>query len=279
MERAAEAGCQCLQLFTKNCSQWSAKEISPAEIELFRQTLCHHAIEHTLVHDSYLINLASPDDVLWRRSIDAFAIELRRAEQLGIPYVVTHPGAYTCGDEQAGLRRVAAGLDEVHRLVGPLRARCLLETTAGQGTCLGHRFEHLAAILDQVQSPQRVAVCFDTCHVFAAGYPLARPDDYAATMEQFDRLVGLGQIKAFHLNDSKRELGSRVDRHEHIGQGHLGLEAFRNLLNDPRFATIPMYLETPKAPKDSLDWDRDNLQRLRGLLRKPARRGTPTGRR
>ncbi len=265
-EIAADCGCDCVQLFTKNNNQWRAKEISSAEADRFRQTLEDRGIAHPLSHDSYLINLAAPDEELWQRSVDAFAEELLRAEKLGIPYVVTHPGAFTTSGEEAGLARIIAGLDEVHRRLGPIQARCLLETTAGQGSTLGWRFEQLAAILNGVAQPERLGVCVDTCHVFAAGYPLASEADYTATWNDFEQLIGVSRIKAFHLNDSAKGLGSRVDRHAHIGRGFLGLTPFWRLLNDPRFAAIPMYLETPKGQENGEELDVINLRVLRGLV-------------
>jgi deoxyribonuclease-4 len=273
VEIAHAAGCDCVQLFTKNNNQWRAKEIDDASAVRFKSSLVELGIQHPLSHDSYLINLAAPDDTLWKRSVEAFVVELQRAERLGIPYVVTHPGAFTSSSEEAGLRRVIQALDEVHAQTRGIAGRCLLETTAGQGSCLGWRFEHLATILDGVRDPERLGVCVDTCHVFAAGYPLANPRDYETTMAEFDRIVGLSLIKAFHLNDSLREMGSRVDRHAHIGEGHLGLEPFRNLLADERFSHVPMYLETPKGARDGEDLDVINLRTLRGLLNAQHQRG------
>lgn len=266
VEIAHAAGCDCVQLFTKNNNQWRAKEIDDASAAQFKAALIDLGINHPISHDSYLINLAAPDDALWQRSVEAFVVELQRAEQLGIPYVVTHPGAFTTSSEEAGLQRVIQGLDEVHAQTRGIAARCLLETTAGQGSCLGWRFEHLATILDGVRDPERLGVCVDTCHIFAAGYPLADPGDYQATMAQLIALVGLERIKAFHLNDSLKGLGSRVDRHAHIGEGHLGLEPFYNLLNDDRFSAVPMYLETPKGMREGEDLDVINLRSLRGLI-------------
>ena len=266
VEIAHAAGCDCVQLFTKNNNQWRAKEIDDASAEQFKAALADLGINHPISHDSYLINLAAPDDALWQRSVEAFVVELQRAEQLGIPYVVAHPGAFTTSSEEAGLQRVIQGLDEVHAQTRGITARCLLETTAGQGSCLGWRFEHLATILDGVRDSERLGVCVDTCHVFAAGYPLAEPGDYQATMSALIGLVGLDRIKAFHLNDSLKALGSRVDRHAHIGEGHLGLEPFYNLLNDERFTNVPMYLETPKGLRDGEDLDVINLRTLRGLI-------------
>lgn len=270
VEAAAACACDCVQLFTKNNNQWRAKPITAEDVSRFRQALAELRISHPISHNSYLINLAAPDGELWRKSIDAMAVELQRAESLGIPYVVAHPGAYTTSSEQAGLERVAAALDEVHRQTPKLAAQTLLETTAGQGTCLGWKFEHLAAILDSVERPERLGVCVDTCHIFAAGYPLQTPREYRATMQALDAAVGLDRVKAFHLNDSKKPFGSRVDRHEHIGAGCLGLEPFRHLLRDRRFRNIPMYLETEKGERDGVSWDAINLATLRGLMEKRA---------
>ncbi|NUQ61867.1 MAG: deoxyribonuclease IV [Pirellulales bacterium] len=270
VERALACGCDCVQLFTKNNNQWGAKPITPAEALRFREALATSGIGSPMAHDSYLINLASPDNALWKKSIDAFVTELQRADMLGILYVVTHPGCYTTGSESQGLKRVVMGLNSVLSQTGELRASCLLETTAGQGTSLGWRFEQLAVILDRVRDPDRLGVCFDTCHVFAAGYPLSGEKQYRATMRQFDLTVGLGRIRAFHLNDSLRPFGSRVDRHAHIGRGAMGLEPFRRLLRDRRFRDRPMYLETPKGDENGVDLDTINLATLRGLLENPA---------
>lgn len=267
VEAAEQAGCDCVQIFTKNNNQWRAKEIQADEASQFRQKLTDVSVRFPLSHSSYLINLASPDKDLWKKSIDAFVVELQRAEFLSIPYVVLHPGAFTASSEEEGLTAIVQALDEVHRQTQGLNARCLLETTAGQGTTLGWRFEHLADIMARVREPDRLGVCFDTCHVFAAGYPLAEEKDYKATMRQFNKTVGVKQIKAFHLNDSKRELGSRVDRHDHIGRGQLGKAAFANLLADRRFRKIPMYLETPKGVEKGKDLDVVNLKVLRRLAK------------
>jgi deoxyribonuclease-4 len=268
VELAHSAGCDCVQLFTKNNNQWRAKPITAEDAAKFREALARLKIKCPLSHDSYLINLAAPDDVLWKKSIDSFVEELQRAEILGIPYVVTHPGAFTSSSEDAGLSRVIQALDEVIGQTSDLQVGVLLETTAGQGSCLGWRFEHLAAILEGVASPERFGVCVYTCHVFAAGYSLAPAKQYKATLKAFDETVGLKQIKAFHLNDSKQDLGSRVDRHAHIGRGKLGLEPFRLLLNDSRFRDTPMYLETAKEKEDGEEMDVVNLRVLRGLIEK-----------
>jgi deoxyribonuclease-4 len=264
-------------LFTKNTNQWTRREVTDEESRQFREALETTGVSHPIAHDSYLINLASPDLQLWRKSVEAFVAELQRAEVLHIPYVVTHPGAYTTGSEEGGLRNIVRALDEIHRQCGHLGAGCLLETTAGQGTSLGWKFEHLRVILDGVKEPGRLGVCFDTCHVFAAGYGLATKKEYEATMAAFDRLLGLERIQAFHLNDSRRELGSRVDRHEHLGLGRMGLEAFRLLLADSRFNHVPMYLETPKGEKDGVDWDVINLRVLKRCAKEAHQPTDPPG--
>jgi deoxyribonuclease-4 len=263
---AQALGCQTVQLFTKAPSQWSAKPIDPEQARLFRATLRRTRLRQPLIHDSYLINLASPDEALYRRSLEAFIDELDRAELLGVRYLVTHPGAHLDSGEETGLARVAAALDEIHSRRPNLRVRVLLETTAGQGSSLGHRFEHLARILSLVADPGRLGVCLDTCHVFAAGYALAPAVEYETTMRHLDRVVGLRRVRAFHVNDSLRPLGSRVDRHSHIGKGELGLEPFRLLVNDPRFRNRPMVLETPKEEGDNKEMDAVNLGVLRGLV-------------
>jgi deoxyribonuclease-4 len=263
---ARELGCASVQLFTKQPAQWQAKPISDDEAAQFRRTLRQTRLRYPLAHDSYLINLASPDEKLYRRSLEAFIEEMQRAEKLRLAYLVTHPGAHLDDSEEAGLARVAGALDEVHARSRDFRVRILLETTAGQGTCLGHRFEHLARILALVADPGRLGVCFDTCHVFAAGYALAPEAEYRTTMKAFDRVVGFRYLRAFHVNDSLKPLGSRIDRHAHIGRGHLGMEPFRLLVNDRRFRNRPMILETPRETDESDDMDAVNLAVLRGLL-------------
>ncbi len=267
VDAAATFSMGCVQLFTKNNNQWRAKAITETEVSAFKTALREKNVAHPLSHSSYLINLAAPDDVLWQKSIDAMAVELERAQQLDIPYVVMHPGAFTTSCEEAGLQRIAAGLDEIHTRLPHVTAQVLLENTAGQGSCLGHRFEHLAAIIQAVRQPERLGVYIDTCHAFAAGYPLIDERDYSQTIEALERAVGLDRVKAFHLNDSKKELGSRVDRHEHIGHGKLGLEPFRHLLNDARFRNVPMYLETPKDDHEGEPWDAINLRTLHALVK------------
>ncbi len=266
VDAAKKVGCDCVQLFTKNNNQWRAKDLTPDDAERFQNALKEQGITHPIAHDSYLINMGSPDDELWKKSIDAFVVELQRAEFLGIPYVVAHPGAFTTSSEAAGIKRIANALDEVYKQTRGIKAQCLLETTAGQGSNLGWRFEHLADIIAAVKEPDRLGVCFDTCHVFAAGYSMADRKDYLATMRALDKTVGLKLVKAFHINDSLKPLGSRVDRHAAIGEGEMGLEPFRHLMNDPRFRKVPMYLETPKGDRNGKDLDEINLRALRNLI-------------
>jgi deoxyribonuclease IV len=264
---AQQYGCQTVQLFTKSANQWAAKALTPNDVKLFRRTLRQSGLRFPMAHDSYLINLASPDERLFNKSIEAFAVELQRAEMLGLLYLVTHPGACLDSTEAQGLARVAQAIDIVHDRCQNFRVQILLETTAGQGSSLGHRFEHLATIMSLVKQPERLGVCLDTCHVFAAGYALWPEAEYRATMRAFHKVIGISRLKAFHLNDSKKPFGSRVDRHAHIGKGELGLEPFRLLVNDKRFRNRPMVLETPKEDKDGLkDMDTVNLGILRGLV-------------
>jgi deoxyribonuclease IV len=267
IERARDRGCDCTQIFTKNTNQWRAREIASHEVEQFRKAVADLGVSCPLAHDSYLVNLASPDPALWRRSVDALVAELLRANMLGIPWVVAHPGAYGASSEADGIARTIEALGEVLDRTAGREVGCLVETTAGQGSSLGWRFEHLAKILDGVRAADRLGVCFDTCHVFAAGYELTTRVQYRTTMKLFDEVVGLEQIRAFHLNDSRKPCGSRVDRHAHIGAGCLGLEAFRHLLRDRRFRRVPMVMETPKSREgEKPDWDVVNLQRLRELV-------------
>ncbi|MDG3004173.1 deoxyribonuclease IV [Paludisphaera mucosa] len=265
--RAAHAvGFETVQLFTKNNNQWNAPPITDAQADAFRAALAETGVVDPISHASYLINLASPDDVLWNRSIDALAVEVERCARLGIADLVVHPGAHVGAGEEEGLRRVAQGLDRVIAKTAGLAVTIDLETTAGQGTCLGHRFEHLQAILELTAGRSRLGVCVDTCHIFAAGYSLDVQDLYDGTFDELDRAVGLDLVRVLHLNDSRRERASRVDRHAGIGVGMLGLEPFRFVLNDPRLRGLPMILETPKGVEDGEDLDARNRRVLRGLL-------------
>ncbi len=267
-ERASQATCKVVQIFSKNQKQWVAKPLASADIERFCAAHQDFGACPLLAHDSYLINLGSPDEALWEKSIAAFAVELERCQQLGISYLVTHPGAHVGSGEDAGLERVGAALRRLLAAGTGGATTILQETTAGQGTALGHRFEHLGRLIELTDGHPRVGVCLDTCHVLAAGYDFRTPAGYATTFDRFNQLVGLDRLKAFHLNDSKTDLGSHVDRHTHIGEGFIGLEGFRLLLNDQRFQHHPMVLETPKEPDESADIT--NLQTLRGLRHEAA---------
>ncbi len=271
VERGADVGCDAIQVFTKSSNQWRARPLSDEEILEFKRLRDETGISPVVAHASYLINLASPDKDLYERSTSAFGEEVDRCETLGIPSLVAHPGSHMGAGEKAGIARVARALNRILRARRRRHVQVLLETTAGQGDSVGHRFEHLREIMGGLESPDRVGVCLDTCHVFAAGYDLRTRRSYHAVMEEFDKIVGLERIRAFHLNDCKKELGCRVDRHEHIGKGFLGLDAFRWLMNDPRFDGIPMLLETPKG-KDYAE-DRVNLAVLRSLARRSTRAG------
>jgi deoxyribonuclease IV len=273
VDRAALHGCEALQIFSKSSNQWRARTLPAGEIAAFRDKLERAGIRPAVAHASYLINLASSEPVLRERSIAAFGEELDRADALGLAGVVIHPGCYTTGTEEHGLALVA---DAVRGLLKARRRRktlVILEHTAGQGTSLGWRFEQLAAMIDRLDGHARVAVCLDTCHLWAAGYDLASEKGYRATFDAFDRSVGLDRLRVFHVNDSKKPLGSRRDRHDHIGKGTIGLEAFRRLVNDRRFSDVPMLLETPKtegrrATSVELDpLDVENLTVLRKLRR------------
>jgi deoxyribonuclease-4 len=273
VDRAAASRCEALQIFTKSAGQWKARDLPPEEVRLFRRRLDETGIRPVVAHNSYLINLAAASPALRDQSIVALGEELDRAELLGLDGLVMHPGSYTSGTEQEGLRLIAAAISSLLAERPAAKTMVLLEHTAGQGTNLGHRFEHLAGILEGVGGSPRVGVCLDTCHLLTAGYDLCSEGGYLDTFREFDRFVGLDRIRVFHLNDSKKPCGSRVDRHEHIGKGCLGLEPFRRLLNDARFRGLPMLLETPKLEtaasrrrSDVDPWDARNLRTLRKLI-------------
>jgi len=271
--RGMQVGCDTIQIFTKSNRQWHARRLGDKEVEAFKASLAATGIGPVVAHDCYLVNLAAPRIAVWKKSVRAFREELERAERLGIPYLVTHPGSHAGAGEAEGIRRVAEALNELHAALPSLCVQVLLETTAGQGSSLGYRFEQLAEILARVEHADRVGICLDTCHVFAAGYDIRTPEGYRKTLEELAACLGLERLKAIHLNDSRGRLGSRLDRHEHIGKGQLGLAAFRHLLNDPRLRHVPMILETPKDD-DFVRADRRNLSSLRRLLNgSNARRG------
>jgi deoxyribonuclease IV len=272
VDRAVVHGCRALQIFSKSSNQWRARALPPEEIASFRGKVERAGLAPVVAHASYLINLATNDPGLRERSLSAFGEELDRAEALGIAGVVIHPGCYTSGTEADGLRLVADGVRQVLAARRRGRTLVILEHTAGQGTSLGWRFEQLAAMLQHLDGHPRVAICLDTCHLWAAGYDLASPSGYRETFKAFERIVGLDRLRVFHVNDSKKPLGSRRDRHDHIGEGTIGLEAFRRLVNDRRFARLPMLLETPKtegrrATSVEVDpLDLQNLDVLRGMV-------------
>lgn len=257
---------QSVQVFTKNQQQWVAKPLEAETITRFREESRRLGFDQIVAHDSYLINLAAVDPVLRAKSLAAFADEMVRCDQLGISYLVTHPGAHVGQGEPVGIKNVIAAFDEIVAQQKGGKVTICIESTAGQGTTLGHRFEHLAEILAGVRHPERFGVCVDTCHTLAAGYDLTTAESTQRVLEEFDRVIGLKHLKVWHLNDSKKPLGSRVDRHEHIGRGCIGLDAFAVICQDIRFAKVPKILETAKekAP-DGRDWDEVNLEVLRKL--------------
>lgn len=264
LARGQQVGCDTIQIFVKSPNRWASKPLAEENVRAFREAVAESGIWPVFAHALYLINLATPDDALWNKSVAALADDLERSEQLGLPGLVIHPGSHRGSGEQAGIARIAAALDEVHLRLPGYQVQVWLETTAGQGDHLGYTFEQLQAMIERVGLPERLGVCFDTAHAFAAGYELRTREGYDATWGEFDTALGLSCLKAIHLNDSKKELGSRVDRHEHIGQGLLGLEPFRFLVNDPKFRGIPMTLETDKGP--DLAEDVENLNLLRRLI-------------
>jgi deoxyribonuclease-4 len=279
VERAVVHGCDALQVFTKNANQWRGRPLAAGEVREFRARLRAARIRPAVSHASYLINLATADPALRRQSMEAMADEIDRAEALGLLGVVLHPGCYTSGRAERGLELVADALVDLLRDRPRGRTMVLLEQTAGQGTALGATFEQLAAIIDRMRGDKRVGVCLDTCHLLASGYDLTSDSGYQETFDRFSRIVGFDRLRVVHVNDSQRPLGSRVDRHAHIGQGYLGVESFRRLVNDARLAGIPLLLETPKSPgrptgailPDPLDVQ--NLMLLRGLVGRRAGAG------
>jgi deoxyribonuclease IV len=263
LERGAALQCEIVQIFVKNNMQWFGKPYSPEQVTLYAGELAKQDFAHVFGHAGYLINLAALSSPNRDKSLQSLIQEIELATTLGLPFLVLHPGAHLGNGEETGLQQIAAGLDEVFGATMKSPVRIALENTAGQGSCLGNRIEHLARIFECVKHPERLAVCLDTAHFFAAGYDIRTPKGWNATIKEVGDLVGLKQIVAFHLNDSKTDLGSRVDRHEHIGKGRIGREAFRHIVNDPRFRNHPGCLETPKS-KD-LHEDAENLAVLLSL--------------
>jgi deoxyribonuclease-4 len=255
------------QIFTKNQQQWKCSPLSSEHIKLWREHAKRLKFRKTVSHDSYLINLAATNAEFWRKSVELFVEELNRCQLLGIPYLVTHPGAHMGEGDEAGIAKVVAALDVIHdQIVAPDVMTCL-EVTAGQGSCLGCKLEHLAEIIERVKQPKRLGVCLDTAHLFAAGYDFRGPRKYAAFRKQLAKTIGLSRVKVIHMNDSKKDLGSRVDRHDHIGRGKIGLDGFRPWVRDQAWAKTPKILETPKEkdPQSGRDWDAVNLEVLRSL--------------
>jgi deoxyribonuclease-4 len=265
--RAVDVGCDCIQIFTKNNNQWAAKPFADEAVTAWKTAFADSGLTHPIAHTSYLINMATPDDALFRKSVDALVVEMERANLLELEGLVVHPGAFTKSSEEEGLRRIVAAVTETLDRVPEGSCRLLLENTAGQGTCLGHSFQQLAVMLGGVDFDSRVGVCLDTCHAFAAGYEINKKSGFAQMRKEMEELLPAGTIAALHLNDSKKPLGSRVDRHEHIGRGEIGLQAFRYVFADPVLGKLPGYLETEKGTDEESgeDWDVINLRVLRQL--------------
>jgi len=265
VERGNRIGCTTMQMFVKNNNQWHGKPLTDSEISTYKDLLSKSSIDPVVVHDTYLINLCAKNKRILRKSRAALKDELDRCELLGVPYLNFHPGAHVGQGENDGIKIIVESLNIVHEQTKGYRVKSVIETTAGQGTSVGYRFEQIKSIIDAVEQKERMAVCVDTCHVFAAGYDIATEEGYEKTFDAFDTLIGLENLAAFHVNDSKRPLGSRIDRHEHIGKGKIGLAGFGFLMNDARFASVPKILETDKGP-EMLE-DIENMNVLKGLVR------------
>jgi deoxyribonuclease-4 len=264
-DRAKELNCTAFQIFTKSNRQWQAKDLTTEEVARYHQMGQETGIAPVVCHASYLLNLGTPDEALWQKSLNALRTELERCELLKIPYLVLHPGSHMGSGVEAGLARLTQGLDLVHEQLPGYQVKIALEITAGQGAALGVTFEEIARAIAACRQPERLVVCFDTCHALAAGYEFRTPESYQAVMAEFDEVIGLARLQVFHLNDSQKELGSHVDRHTHIGEGCIGLEPFGYFLNDPRFKEVPFLIETPveEDPEDN----RRNLEKLRSLIK------------
>jgi deoxyribonuclease-4 len=262
--RGKTVGCDCIQIFTRSTRQWAAKPLSKEEIETFKRNQLETGIDTVIAHDSYLVNLGAPDEALRKKSVKSFIDELERCEALGVPTLVTHPGSHVGTGEEKGIKTVGRSIDEAHEACRGFAVNITLEITAGQGTVLGSNFPQMAQIFDAVKESDRLRLCFDTEHAFASGYDLRSPEGYENTISELEKYIGLKRVVAFHLNDSYKDFNSKVDRHQHIGKGYLGLDAFRRVLNDRRFFGLPMCLETPKGP--DLKEDIENLATLRSVL-------------
>jgi len=260
-----ELGCTTIQIFTKNNNQWKAKELTSDDVKRFVENQKKTKISPVVGHNGYLINLASPKENVYDLSMESMYVELKRAELLGLPYLVIHPGSHLGSGEKKGMMKIARSLDRLHRRTKGFKVKICLETTAGQGSAIGYRFEHLAEIIERVKENDRLGVCYDTCHTFAAGYDIRTKKAYQSTFKEFDRIIGFSRLKVIHVNDSLKDLDSRVDRHQHIGEGKIGLGGFRLLMNDKRWAKIPKILETPK--EGETEKDMRNLKVLRSLVK------------
>ena len=271
IDRAEVTECEALQIFTKSSNQWRARPLSDVEVQTFRDRAIETGIKPIVAHASYLINIASPTQALWKQSVAALDEEMRRAELLGLAGVILHPGAYTTSTERDGLLKIADGIADVIERKSNKKTQLLLEHTAGQGTMLGYQFEQLQKIIDYLHGTPRIGICLDTCHLVAAGYDIISPEGQSKVFDDFDSIIGFDRLKILHLNDSKKPLGSRVDRHEHIGKGYIGIEPFRQILQDNRLKELPMILETPKTSARSSSaieadpLDLENLNLLRTL--------------
>ncbi len=265
VERAEKLGFTAMQIFTKNNNRWTAKPLEESEILRFQELMKTSSVKFVVSHDSYLINLCAANKDNLEKSREAFVDELRRCELLGIPFLNFHPGAHGGQGESEGIKLIAESINIAHERTKNYNVKSMLELTAGQGTNLGYRFEHIAEIIELVEEKERMAVCIDTAHIFAAGYDLRSEEAYEKTIGEFDEIIGLERLKCMHMNDSKKELGSRVDRHEHIGKGFIGLEGFANIMNDKRLENVPKILETPKG-KEQLE-DIENLNVLKSLIK------------
>ena len=264
--RGESVGCDTMQIFTKSSNQWKAKELTDEDLEKYHAEQKRTKIDPVIAHDSYLINLGSPDAALIKKSREAFLVEMERCEKLESPFLVTHPGSHVGKGEEWGVKRIAESISWLHEQTDGYTVKIALETTAGQGTNLGYRFEQIATMIERAEQSERLAVCMDTCHIFAAGYDITTEKTYKQTISDFDRIIGLDRLAVIHFNDAKKALGSRVDRHEHLGKGEIGKDSFGFFMRDNRFSKIPKLLETPKG--DDGEMDKVNL----GLLRKLAKK-------
>lgn len=266
-----EDGCEVVQIFSKNARQFKAKPLTDDDIKKFKETLKETKMKRTAVHDAYLINLGSPNTKNWTDHKEAFLIEMERAEALGIPHLIFHPGSHLGKGDEYAIKRIITAINELFEKTSEFKLKVLVETTAGQGSNVGYKFEHIRDIIEGVDASERIGACYDTCHTFAAGYDISDSNTYEKTLDEFDNVVGLDKLEGFHLNDALKPLGSRVDRHTQIGDGEIGLFGFWLLVNDERFKSIPGYLETPALPNGKSSYKRNLkiLKKLRGSIEPP----------